>query len=68
MKKFLLLTIALLLCSVSGLAQEFRATVSGRVADPAGAAVANATITVRNTSTNETATVTTGSEGSYKVP
>ncbi len=69
MKKLLLLSLFLLsLSPLSGLAQEFRATVSGRVADPNGAAIANATVTIRNISTNETATVTSSSEGSYKVP
>jgi hypothetical protein len=49
-------------------AQEFRATVNGRVTDPAGAAIANANVTVRNTATNENITVQTNSEGNYTVP
>src|SRR5215207_4294006 len=61
---------AFLLASLTGAApgQEFRATVNGRVVDPSKAAVPNATITVRNLETNESATVTTGSEGNYAVP
>src|SRR5215471_19127670 len=48
-------------------AQEFRATVNGRVIDPSKAVIPNATVTVRNVETNETATVTTNSEGNYTV-
>jgi hypothetical protein len=50
------------------LAQEFRATVNGRVTDPAGAAIPNANVTVRNAATNENITVQTNGEGNYTVP
>lgn len=52
----------------SARAQEFRATVNGRVTDPTGAAIPNATVTVRNTATNENVVVTTNGEGNYTVP
>ena len=52
----------------SAFSQEFRATVNGRVTDPSKAVIPNATVTVRNTQTNETATVATNSEGNYTVP
>ena len=57
----------LLLLSVTAFAQEFRATVNGRVTDPNGAAVASATVTIRNAATNEAAAVTTNSEGGYSM-
>lgn len=69
MKKHLevsLIWLALLMTGAA--AQEFRATVNGRVTDSNGAAISNATVMVRNTLTNETATVTTNSEGAYNVP
>lgn len=57
----------LLVTLVSGIAiaQEFRASVTGRITDPSGAAVPNANVTIRNAQTNEAVTVTTDSEGTY---
>lgn len=49
-------------------AQEFRATVNGRVMDQNKAAVPNATISLRNTATNEAVVVTSNSEGNYTAP
>ena len=49
-------------------AQEFRGTVTGTITDPAGAAVPNATVTIRNVGTNQTNTVTSNGEGGYIVP
>ena len=49
-------------------AQEFRATVTGRVTDPAGLAMPGVTVTVTNTQTNEIATAVTNSEGVYSLP
>jgi Carboxypeptidase regulatory-like domain len=40
--------------------------VSGRVTDPTGAVIANATVTLKSLDTGETATVTTSSEGTYR--
>ena len=57
----------LILLTVSAFAQEFRATLKGRVTDTQGAAVANATVIVRYVQTNEAASVTTNSEGAYSV-
>ncbi|MBL8188816.1 MAG: TonB-dependent receptor [Acidobacteria bacterium] len=69
MKKQITLTV-LWLCLLSALAvaQEFRATVTGRVLDQNKAAVPNATVTVRNQATNEAVTATTSSEGNYSIP
>src|SRR4051794_36244357 len=70
MKKYpsRLLLAALLVCPLTLLSQEFRATISGSVTDATGAAIAGAKITVTETQTNtKTETVTDGS-GHYNVP
>lgn len=60
--------LAVLCLAVAGFAQEFRATLTGQVLDPNGAAVAGATVTVKNLQTNEQTTVTTGEDGNYTIP
>jgi len=50
------------------LAQEFRATITGRVLDPSGAAVPNVAIRAVNSATNETSTATSDSSGAYTIP
>ena len=54
--------------TVCALGQDFRATINGRIADPTGASIPNATITVKNIATNETVTVTSNGDGNYNVP
>src|SRR5712691_3088409 len=49
-------------------AQEFRATLNGRVMDTTRAAVPGATVTAHNVETNESAAVTTNAEGNYTIP
>ena len=49
-------------------AQESRGTITGTVADPNGAVVPAATVTLQNVETNVTATVTTNDEGAYTFP
>lgn len=49
-------------------AQEFRATISGRVLDSSGAAVPEAKIQAVNTATNETSTANADSSGAYSIP
>lgn len=49
-------------------AQEFRATVSGIVTDPAGARVPGATVAVTNIETNEEIRTTTTATGAYTIP
>ena len=68
MRRLIISLICLLGLTLPGLAQEFRATVNGRVTDPTEAAISNATVTVRNLATNEVAVVTTNSEGAYNMP
>lgn len=50
------------------LAQEFRATMTGRVVDSTDAAVPNALVEVKNTATNEVANAVTDMQGNYTVP
>ncbi len=49
-------------------AQEFRATITGRVVDSSGAAIAGATVKVVNDGTQETNSVNTDETGTYNVP
>src|SRR5213076_3401441 len=49
-------------------AQEFRATVTGRVTDPSSAAVPRAVVQARNLATNEIATATSDSQGNFTIP
>lgn len=58
--------LALAIC-VTAYAQEFRATLAGRIVDPAGAAVADAKIEVKNADTGQVSTTTSGDDGSYTV-
>lgn len=50
------------------LAQEYRGTILGRVADPSGAVVAGAVVSVRNLATNSTTRSATNESGNYQVP
>ncbi len=49
----------------TALAQEFRATLSGRILDPQGAPIAKARTRLQNIETNETAAAETDSRGNY---
>jgi hypothetical protein len=70
MKSFLRFFVASVLITLAApaLAQEFRATVTGRVTDTTGGAMPGVTMTVTNTVTNEVATTTTNAEGLYSLP
>jgi len=50
------------------MAQDFRATIVGRVTDQSRAAIPGAQVTVKSLGTNETTTMTTSEEGNYRVP
>ena len=52
----------------SAFAQEFRATVRGRVVDSSQAALPGAMVNVVNQQTNEVATATTNQDGAYTIP
>ena len=60
------LTVALLTSGVAS-AQEFRATVTGRVADPNSLPVPGATVTILNTQTGEVAVGATTRDGAYTI-
>src|SRR5438874_12992610 len=70
------LLINLVAVVVLGLALSFTAVaqstvtggISGKVTDPQGAIVPNASITVTNIGTNKSVTVTATDDGSYRVP
>src|SRR3989441_2446595 len=63
----LLLAVAVYLIPIAASAQGFRATMTGRVTDQSGAAVANAKVTVTNVGTNESRTVQSSETGDYTV-
>jgi hypothetical protein len=49
------------------IAQEFRATLTGRVTDPAGAGIVGADVSVKNTDTAQVTTTKSGDDGLYLV-
>src|SRR2546428_8749991 len=49
-------------------AQDFRATLNGRVVDTTKAAIPGAAVTAHNVETNETVAVTTNADGNYTIP
>jgi hypothetical protein len=57
-----------LLCVTSATAQTDRGSLTGRVTDPNGAAVANAKVTATNLNTSETREATTSDDGNYRIP
>ena len=59
--------VALLLLAVGLFAQD-RATLTGTVTDPSGAAIPNATVKAVNTATNSTSETKTTSDGLYAIP
>ncbi len=65
-KSWLLLFCLLIL--PSAVAQEFRATITGRVSDSTGAAIPNAALEIRNVDTNEVTAAVTSASGDYTVP
>src|SRR5262245_459932 len=64
MRRFLSV-VACFLIPAAALAQVDRATLSGVVRDPSGAAVAAGTVTVTHLATNVTSRLTTNAEGVY---
>jgi outer membrane receptor protein involved in Fe transport len=58
--------VLVLLAVPAALAQQTTATMFGTVVDPTGAAVPNATITLTQTDTNFTRTITTRADGTYR--
>jgi len=67
-ERLLVLTVLACLTAGGARAQEFRATVTGRVTDPGGLAVPGATVSAVNTQTAEVATGFTTADGAYTIP
>lgn len=68
MKRFVVVLVALVALAVPSFAQEFRATLTGRVVDSTGAVVVKAKVTVTNTDTGVKVMTTTTATGEYTVP
>jgi Carboxypeptidase regulatory-like domain/TonB dependent receptor-like, beta-barrel len=63
------LSLALLLvCPLTGIAQQETATITGEVKDASGAVVPQAIVTITNVGTNISVKVETNDQGSYTVP
>ena len=60
--------LALLLSCTAVFAQDFRATLTGTVTDPSGAAVPNASIKATNTATNIVKDTKSNNNGVYNIP
>src|SRR6185295_8175595 len=63
----LLLSTFLLLAAIAAYGQAIQSTILGKVTDPSGAAVANATVTVKNEGTNFERPMKTDENGDYRV-
>ena len=63
----LMLPVALALFVAPLFSQEFRASLSGSITDPAGAAITDAKITVQNVDTGEAHITTSRDDGTYTV-
>ena len=69
-RKFSALPLTLLILALTGVtyAQVSGGTISGTVSDPSGAAVAGASVEIRNVATDVARTLTTNEAGFYNVP
>src|SRR3954449_12294454 len=68
-RTLLLGTVAIFVIGMTSiLGQESRGTITGRIADPNGAVVPNATVSIKNVETNIESTITTNDEGIYVAP
>jgi hypothetical protein len=65
---FLTFAAGIMTLSTTALAQEFRATITGRVADVTGAVIPNAQITITNQDTGVKTPTTSNGDGQYTVP
>jgi hypothetical protein len=64
----LFLALGMLIFAATGFAQDFRATLTGRVTDTGGAVITGGKVIVKNLKTGEETTTTTNGEGYYTVP
>ncbi len=67
-KSSLVVTFILAVCTASLPAQEVRASITGLVTDSSGAALANATVRVKNIGSQFTVTAVTNATGNYVTP
>src|ERR1700730_14463168 len=61
--RFLLVAVTLPMCAY---AQEFRATLAGRISDTSGAAITGATVEIKNVDTGETWRASSDNDGDYQ--
>src|SRR5947209_5575963 len=66
-RRVLLLLCGMLL-AIGQLSAQETATILGTVTDPAGAVIPNATVTITNSATGVSRTVTTNQAGAYNAP
>ena len=64
---FSLASIFLLLTASLAWSQDTRGTITGRVTDPSGAVIGNASVTVTNSAMGYKSTLTTSVDGIYRV-
>src|SRR5262245_55684187 len=62
-----IIVLLLVVCAPILIAQTTGGTLSGTITSPSGAAVANAAVTVTNTSTNASQRVLTGPDGTFTI-
>ncbi|CAN5458571.1 hypothetical protein BH10ACI2_BH10ACI2_03380 [soil metagenome] len=62
------LVLALFALVSVAVAQEFRGTITGKITDPNGALIPNATVVIKNIETNIGSTLTTNDDGVYVAP
>jgi hypothetical protein len=62
-----LMLLAVLWCTIPGLAQQTLGSINGTVVDPSGAAVPGATVTATNAAINVTSTTTTSGSGYFQI-
>ena len=69
LQKYLLVLLTVGLCALTALGQGgSTGSLSGTVLDPKGAVVAGATVTVKNTATNQEFSTQTNNDGAYSIP
>ncbi len=68
MKRILLPFFLLVLTSVGSWAQEFRATISGKVTDPSGAPIPNAEVTATEVRTHVASKAVSDASGDFTIP
>jgi hypothetical protein len=68
LQKYLLVLLTVGLCALPVLGQGSAGSLSGNVLDPKGAVVAGATVTVKNTATNQEFSTQTNNDGAFNIP